>query len=376
MWTEGGQIAHLSFGGFRGGGGKGGGGGGGQYTPPAKTVLTDPVDGTTYVDDNFGPTSWFQIGGPREAPVASAADRLNQHIAERRAQEKQTSDANVAQTQQAGQQAQSQFVDKRQGAYDDALRSVMQAFTRQGADPSQYLASDIQPELQRQFNSIQDLDPNPSAAFPTSLGDTIAGNVLSGKRTAASTAYNNIFTPNFSANAFQDSAIDPFVNQIVGEQFDPLQAGLTNAQKRGTLKDSGYQAALDALGARRTAATSSVRSLGQGILGQDRSRLDELISGGRTDINNMTFGSNVDPNSYLTRAQGQISSDLSGLGGALRGAVGDTKYADLTDLLNAGGTVQGATNPNSTNLTPGLGGTPVDDELAKRQRGLGNAGAF
>jgi hypothetical protein len=81
-----------------------------------------------------------------------------------------------------------------------------------------------------------------------------------------------------------------------------------------------------------------------------------------------------------------VDTYTSSFGGALRDAVGDTKFADISDLINAGGAVQGSQNPNAINptgkpTTADGGGalSPAyvsDDELAKRGRGLGNTGAF
>ncbi len=46
MFTAGGQLDRLTFGGIRGGGGKGGGGG--QSAPPQGRTYVDPVDGTVF----------------------------------------------------------------------------------------------------------------------------------------------------------------------------------------------------------------------------------------------------------------------------------------------------------------------------------------
>jgi hypothetical protein len=161
----------------------------------------------------------------------------------------------------------------------------------------------------------------------------------------------------------------------VNEQFDPLMTSLTNAQKRGTLTPTGYNAALDALNQKKAAATSTVQNLGQGILSTDRKSLDDYISGARSDVNNLTLGTTFDPNSYSTAAQGKVAGFTSDFGGALRNAVGQTKFADLSELINAGGAAQGAQNPNAANPVGGTGYVPpVDDSTTKR--GLGNTGSF
>jgi hypothetical protein len=79
-----------------------------------------------------------------------------------------------------------------------------------------------------------------------------------------------------------------------------------------------------------------------GILTTDHKSLDGFyISGGRTDISNPEPHCNFDQarmQALLQKAQGCLGD----FGGALRNAVGQTKFADLSELINAGGAVQGA----------------------------------
>ena len=377
MLTPGGQFDLLTFHGMRGGGGKGGGGGNNDQFASKPIVLTDPVDGTSFVQETNPFLLYMQ---PNNGRGASAQDRLNEHIAQRQAAEKAASDQAAAQAAQDAQTKESTFQTSRQKAYDDALAAVQRRFQLQGVDPASYMTTDIVPSLQRQFNSIQDLDPNPAAAFPTTLADSILGDVTSGKRTQATTALNSIFTPQFTNNLLPDTTTSNFIGDILSSQFDPLSAQLTNAEKRGTLNPTGYQAALDALNQKKSAAQATVQNLGQGILDTDRKDINDIISGARTSANSLSLADTFDPSVFAGQATSRAQSDLANFGGALRSAVGDTKFADLTDLLNAGGAVQGATNPNATNPAGGVVGTspffvPPDEE-AKKGRGLGNTGAF
>jgi hypothetical protein len=232
----------------------------------------------------------------------------------------------------------------------------------------------------RQFNSVQDLDPNPTAAFSPDLGTKILGDLTSGNRTTATNQLNSLFSPTYSQTALPDTLTGQYVGGLVNEQFDPLMAGLTNAEKRGTLTGAGYQGALDALNQKKAAATSTVQNLGQGILATDRKSLDDYISGARSDVNNLTLGQTFDPATYGTAAAGKAAGFTSDFGGALRNAVGQTKFADLSDLINAGGAVQGAQNPNAANPLGGTAGTSpayvAPDTLDAQKRGLGNTGAF
>jgi len=371
MFTAGGQPDLHTV--MRGGGGKGGGGGSQGPLPP--TVYVDPVDGTVYSEpaDPFGMNSTVD-------PSITAAGRLNQHIKDRQAAEKAASDAAAAQKTTDAATAETTFQGSRQQAYNDALTNIQRQFQLQGVDPNAYMASDITPALQRQFNSVQDLSPNPAAAFPTTLGTDILNNITSGRRTQVTNQLNNQFDPNYAQNLIPDTTLSSAVPGIVNAQFDPLNAQLTNAQKRGTLTDTGYKGALDALNQKRAAATSQVTNLGQTILGTDRSGINDLISGAKNTAAGLTLGQQFDPSSYDTQARTLAGTDLTNFGGALTNAVGDTKFATLTDLLNAGGAVQGATNPNAINPSGSLGATSpfyTDPNVsANQKRGLGNQGAF
>ena len=378
MFTPGGQLDLLSFHGVYGGGK---GGGGNQTDPYASKpiVLTDPVNGKTFVQES-NPNIIMMQSRFGFDPPKTAQQQLNEEIAQRQAQEKADSDAAAAKKTSDAAAAESTFQTSRQKAYDDALQAVQRKFQLQGVDPATYMTSDIVPTLQRQFNSIQDLSPNPAAAFPDTLADSIIGNVTGGKRTQANTALNQIFTPQYVNNLLPDTTTNNFVPDILNEQFNPLSQQLTNAEKRGTLNPVGYQAALDALTQKKTAAQSTLQNLGQGILDTDRSGINDIISGARTSANSLGLADTFDPSVFAGQAGSRAQADLSNFGGALRSAVGDTKFADLTDLLNAGGAVQGAANPNAANPTGGIQGTSQffvsPDEEAKKGRGLGNTGAF
>lgn len=373
MWTPGGQLDLLSFAGVRGGG-KGGGGGPGPDYSSHPLVLTDPVNGRTFTQETNPLLVQFMSPKPR-----SAQDQLNEEITQRQGQERTDSDAAKAKAAQDAIDAENKFTGNRDTAYNDALAAVQRSFNQAGVDPSKYMESDIIPELQRSKNAIKDLDPNPASGFASNLGQTILGNLTSGARSKATTSLNSIFTPTYANSLLPDSISSPFVDQILNEQFDPLSAQLTNAQKRGSLNDVGYQAALNALNQKKTAARSNITNIGQGIIGQDRTDIEGIASSARDRANTLSLTDTFDPSSFTTQAQGRAQTDLSNFGGALRSAIGDTPFATLPDLLNAGGAVQGATNPTATNpnALPGAGGTVDPNDLLKnQQRGLGNQGAF
>lgn len=366
MFTPGGQIDRLTFMGLRGGGKGGGGGGGTSKTMWDETTLVDPATGEAYTS-----SPWSMYTGGK-----SAAQQLNDAIRAR--QDKATTDAATAKQAADAKAAadEATFLGRKSSAYDTALQDAIRAFSNQGVDPNTYRSNYIDPALSRIGQGIQDLDPNPMGAYPESLGQQIVNQALSDRRTGLTNQFNSIFTPNYATSALPDTTTGQYVDTILGEQFDPLKQQLINAQKRGTLTQPGYDAALARLNQKMSAARDTVSNLGANILATDRSGLNDLISGGRSDINALTLGGNLNPQDYVTRANDLVTRDLANFGGALRNAVGNSQFADLSDLINAGGAVQGANNPTANNPVGGTPGETPDEILANKKRGLGNTGAF
>ena len=363
MWTPGGQLDLISFHGvFKGGG----------SNPYEQTTLVDPTTGQSFSSSPFS----ISQGGQ------SAADQMNAWRAQKAINDKIVADNQAVADKATADANEATFQTKKSDAYNQAMQDAIRTFQNQGLDPNAYMANYITPQLNRVQAGIQDLDPNPMASYDPSLGQTILGQATSDARSRALGQFNATFNPNYASTALPDTLTTPIANQILSEQFDPLGQQLINAQKRGTLTDAGYKAATDLLAQKKSAALSTINSLGANILSGERSNLNDLISGGRSDINNMTLGQTINPQDYVSRAQSQVGTDVSGFGGALRNAVGNTEFTNITDLLNAGGAAQGATNPTAANPTglPGAGGGgagPTPDQLlAQQKRGLGNTGAF
>lgn len=369
-----GSVSRLEFAGLRGGGKGGGGGSAPQVLSPI--VLTDPVNGKTFVQQPGG--TYDDATG--KVTYTNAQDELNAEIAERQAGEKSTSQAAVAQAAADKVAAKSTFDTRLQSAYDTGLGNTINYFTQQGLDPNKYMQSDIIPALNTARQSVPDEDPNPMAAFSPTLGQSILNNISTGARTRADNSLTSLLPSTYADTAINYSNIDPFVGDILSSQFDPLSSQLQNASKRGTLNEFGYKAALDALSGDKTAAESQVRSIGSGIVDKDRQALNDYISRAHTTVGNMNPGAleNFDPNTYVSGARDLANRQVGTLGGDIRSSLGNTKFADLQTLLNQGGSVQGANSGGPT--TPGgVGDAPIDPTAAQNQnekRGLGTVGAF
>ena len=365
MFTPGGQIDQLSFAGLRGGG-KGRGGGAPTYTPPAPIVLTDPVTGRAYTQ------AVDMYGTPQGT---SAQDQLNAGIAEREAAATKASTDAANKVTQDKADTLATFNKSKSTAYDNALTDVKHQFQLAGVDVTPYLDTEVIPNLQRRLSTIKDLDPNPTAAFGTDLGKSIINDITGSKRTTYGDQLNKVFSPSYAETNIGDNLTDQYSGTLLSEQFDPLRAQLLNASKRGTLNDVGYNAALNRLGQKQSTGASTIADLGRTIIGKDRGEVNDYISNARKDANAATLSTAFDPNTYAMGAKNLVDTDVANFGGALRNAVGGTKFADYSELLNAGGAVQGATNQGPAALNNTLGQTIVADD-PNLKRGLGNTGAF
>lgn len=351
--------------------------GGGGAAPVAPT-FADPVNGMSFTD----------------------AQALNAEIAQRQAQEKQTSDQQLSDNAQQNGWNESGFQNELTYAQQRAKNDATQYFTDNGYDPSKY-GSQIDAAIARAAAGVYDPNngagtstpvspgsfaPAIAANFSPNLGAQILEGINSGVRSKATNAVSNQFSPTYAEDNISDSWLSPAATSALDAQFSPLGDQLTNAQKRGTLNDQGYAAALKALGGARTAAQSTVNNLGTNILNNDRSNLNDYITGAKNDAAglNASTADSFDPGKYLTGAQGRVAADQGNFYGDLTNAIGKTQFSDLGTLLNAGGVVQGANDPTATNPTPGgaPGGGGVSDAfiaqqaLANQKRGLGSSGAF
>jgi len=378
MFTAGGQLDLLTFGGMRGGGGKGGGGG--QSAPPQGRTYVDPVDGTVFVESPYE----AMLGGgvnPDGTPRMTAAEQYNAHLRERKAGETAASAAKTAEADAAKTTAANTFTADKGTAYNNALANVRRTFELQGLNPDTYMTSDIAPKLSSINTGITDAS-GLKGAYSDNLGSDIINQLTTGNRTKATGAYDTMFGPNYTNTLVGDTGIDTNVNTILDEQFNPLQTQLKNAFDRNTLDQRGYDAALASLGQKRTAAQGTVRDLGQTILNEDRGYINDIVGKGRSDISNLSLNQTFDPTTYDKQARDRAASEAGSFGGELRAKVGGSKFADISELLNAGGAAQGATNPTAANTTPLGGGLPkspfyVDPtEEQNKGRGLGNTGAF
>jgi hypothetical protein len=354
MFTPGGQLDRLTFAGVRGGGGSKG-------SAPATPIYNQaPAPAPTYADPVSGRTY-------------TTPDDLNAGITEREKQAKIDSDNKIAADKQAVIDKHNTWLTTRDTAVNNERATLEKSYRDAGVDPANYKA-EIDNAINAGTSKIVDDDPNVASVFSPTLGADIVNTSTGNYRTAQQGAYDKIFDPNYSSTHLADTLASPYVNSTISGQFDPLAGQLTAAHLRGTLSDTGYDAANTLLGTKKTAGTAAVQSLGSGILKTDRGALDDYIGTGRDTASTLKLGQAFDPTTYQTGAEGKIKGYTDTLGGDILNAVGGTKYADINELMNAGGAAQGGVNPNlGTGKDASLGASILDDD---KKRGLGSTGAF
>jgi hypothetical protein len=356
----------------------GGGGKGGDSGPPVQPTYTDPVNGMSFSN---GTKEVTNPDGTTSTVSMSGADQLNEEIKARQAGEKTTSDAATAKATADAAKAESDFQTRAGTAKTQAQNNINEYFKTQGVDPTAY-SKQIGDTINTASNNVTDLSPNPQGAYAATLGSDLYNTLTSGKQSQNLAAYNTKFDPSYALTALPGTLVDPSVSSVVNSQFDPLGTQLTNAQKRGTLTDTGYNAALGALTTAKTGATATVNKLAQGVLDSDRSGVNDYIGTGRTAAGSAPLNTAFSVDPYIAGASDLVGRDTASFGGDVQNAVGSTKFSDLTSLLNAGGAVQGATGgtinpganvPGSGDLSPSY---LAQQALANDKRGLGTQGAF
>jgi hypothetical protein len=370
MFNEAGQIDHLTFAGVRGGGK------GGSSDSAMESYLLSQMNNNSTSTSYTDPSTGMQY---------SSQDALNAAIAQNKLTAANSAAVTTQQATDTATQNENTFQSNRQQAYSDALNSVMNTFQGQGVNPANYMGY-ITPQLQSAYNSIPDLSSNVSSYFPSSLGQTILNSALGDQRTQATNAINQTFTPTYAQNMLPSSMMSQPISDMLSSQFDPLSAQLTNALNRGTLNQAGYNAALAKMNQDKATAQSQLNTLGQNILTGYQTGLTGIGDTARTAAANTSLGQSFDPSQYASQAGTQASQDIQGFSGALQNAASNVQYGDITDLLNAGGVVQGANNPTAANPTAGTGaigtgGSPTAGQITQAgqdqaNRGLGNTGAF
>lgn len=266
-----------------------------------------------------------------------------------------------------------QFKSQRGKNREYAISDARGDLEAKGLNPDDYMKY-INEEVRKQGRDLNYKSGNNKWSNDT--GSLVLDAIRGDKQLGFNTAVNKFAPEGYENTAFADTMDDPILQSILDTQYGEATTALDRAKARGSLNDTGYQSALDALNAQKSAGMSTLQDIGGGILSGYRSDIGDIIGNARTGANTWDFGSTYDPNTYKSQVDAKVGDYTGRLEGDIRGALGDTQLFDWSSLISKGGIGQGPTNP-------GLGGQlSLQDAIAKRKqdetasRGLGTQGSF
>src|SRR5262245_28453311 len=235
-------------------------------------------------------------------------------------------------------------------ARQNAQNTAARYFSDRGLPMDQDLVNSIINRV-----NVPSLDPNPESYFTPDVFATGVAQSEQAQRQKYSNAVDQLFRPGFERTLLPDTAADPIVNSIMGEQQANAQTILDYNQRRGLLNPTGYQTASDVLKGQASAGRLTIMDLAQSVLGKERGALSDIRGEAGTAASGYNYGAPApDFNPYWSRASDLAGRDIAGLEGSIRGAVGSTNVFDVPSALAKGGTAQGPINLTTATGTPAI----------------------
>jgi hypothetical protein len=166
--------------------------------------------------------------------------------------------------------------------------------------------------------------------------------------------------------SFDDAPISNYFTAQRGKAQDYIG----NLLKRGTITQSGQQAGLQALTNQDPKVRTRLNDVGNALLEQERGKVRGIYGEGATAAGSLSGeGASFDPNTYLSRAQSDISDFGSRLPDAIAAGAGDNLF-DTAGLSASTGAVSGSQNLDyDPYAVPGgkLQNAPVSADATKRR---------
>lgn len=312
----------------------------------------------------------FGGGGGGQMPQDNSlqVEMMQQQAAQ---QEQQRQDALQAQQRTT-------FQDSYNRAFDEGVGTGRNTLQQMGIDPGNdvndpmhQLALSITRNIR---NSVPDLDSNPASYYTPEAYTAGINKQQDLNRQGYTRQVNNTFKPGFEDALLPDSSIDSIIDSILGQQRTTAKTSLDYNQQRGLLNDTGYNAALGEFGNQESAARSTLRGVGDSVLGTQRGELSAIRGQAGDAASSYMLGSDApDIGGFYNRATAEAGRDLTGLEGGIRSALGGTQLFDIANILNKGGIGQGPINLT----TAGDSNVPFSDKKKQSSgRGLGSTGVF
>jgi hypothetical protein len=288
-------------------------------------------------------------------------------------------DKQQAAQQQAIQQAQAAsdaklgaWNNQRTGLYNSSLQDALSQLAGMG-DTDQGDIAAVQGAFGRANAGIGDMQ-NLSGVFDGLAAKTFA-NLTSQKQAGYTKTLNQLFPTGFDTTKVADTTDDDILNGIMQSQYDDASQQANRLLSRGTITQEGYDANLKALTNQKAGANSKLTTLGNNELNSERSSINNIINGGRSDIANFQLGQSLDPNNYMNKVNTAYDSWFKGLGDKLKG-IAPTDLFDTSGFLNTAGNITGPRNSPFVGTTNALTGqdalsTSDDDKKKSGSNALG-----
>lgn len=266
--------------------------------------------------------------------------------------------------------AEAKFAADRDAAYTAAQGTGRDILTGRGLDAAAFEGI-INRALTDQKGRIPQGDPNPGSYFTTDVINNALTQEENQRRIRNTGKVNTEFATGFDRSYIPDTADDSYINELLAGQRTSANTALEFAKSRGKLNDAGWNTAQNKLSEQEGGARSTLDSLGQSVLGKNRSGLMNIRDKASTAANSYSLGS---PDFSIDPFKGELTSAVEGynknLKGDLTNALGGTSLFNVNDILLAGSRAQGPQNLTTANVPGAL------PKKANQDRGLGSTGVF
>lgn len=304
------------------------------------------------------------MGGNSPAAPPPVVD----NSAEIELQRQQAENARRAQEQAERRTA---FENAKKGSYTAAENQARSVIGSKGLSTDEFMPL-ILNELNRVQTTIPDLDPSPGSYYGPTLAEDVLNREQGNRRTKFGQQVESNWAPGWQTSVIADTMDDPYLEAIKQSQYNAALQTLQRGQARGTLSDNGYNAAIQALNDKNSAAMSRLQQIGGGILNTGRGELGSIVDKAKTGASNYTLGSQFSLDPYKTEFDTKKSGFESGLEGQVKGATEGLDLYGVNDILAGAARNQGVAG-NNAGLADVLASRKKNENSA---RGLGSTGAF
>lgn len=176
-------------------------------------------------------------------------------------------------------------------------------------------------------------------------------------------------------NYWNSNSDDELVNNFITTNYDNALTQLDRALKRGTLSQSGYDNALENLNTQRSGAQSTIGGIGQGILDNYRTAMQEKATGYHQNLDDYGLAKygNVSADAFKSDFDKLYSDQQGSFEGDFNLATQDLQPFDVSGIIGNARVAQGVNNTQSDEL---LGAIEDVEQKKDKKVGLGNKGLF